>query len=88
MKNPWLNYILIRLGIFVAILIIMLAIGFDPFFAALVAAVVSLSISLIFFGKQRNAVSEAIYKRTTKNKLEGIEDKDSDVENKIIDDKP
>jgi len=53
----------------------------------LVAAVVSLSISLIFFGKQRNAVSEAIYKRTTKNKLEGIEDKDSDVENKIIDDK-
>ncbi|MEY3889595.1 MAG: hypothetical protein RI931_717, partial [Actinomycetota bacterium] len=27
-------------------------------------------------------------KRTTKNKLEGIEDKDSDVENKIIDDKP
>jgi hypothetical protein len=87
MKNPWLNYILIRLGLFVAILAIMLAVGFDPFFAALVAAAVSLSISLIFFSKQRNAVSEAIYKRTTKNKLEGIEDKDSDVENKIIDDK-
>lgn len=87
MKNPWLTYILIRLGIFVAILAIMLAFQFDPFFAALIAAVVSLSISLIFFSKQRNAVSEAIYKKTMKNKVEGIEDKDSDVENKIIDEK-
>jgi cell division protein FtsL len=40
----------------------MLALGFDPFYSALIAAVVSLAISLIFFGKQRAAVSEAVYK--------------------------
>ena len=62
MKNPWILYISIRVGIFAAILAIMLAFGFDPYFAALIAAVVSLAISLLFLGKQRAAVSEAIYK--------------------------
>lgn len=66
MKNPWILYITIRVGIFAAILAIMLAFGFDPFFSALIAAVVSLAISLIFFGKQREAVSEAIYKFNNK----------------------
>jgi hypothetical protein len=68
-------YITIRVGLFAAVLAIMLALGFDPFFSALIAAVVSLAISLIFFGKQRAAVSEAIYKfNKTKN------DKDTDSE--------
>jgi uncharacterized membrane protein len=62
MKNPWILYITIRVGLFAGILTLMLAVGFDPFFSALIAAVVSLAISLIFFGKQRAAVSEAIYK--------------------------
>jgi uncharacterized membrane protein len=62
MKNPWILYITIRVGLFAAVLAIMLALGFDPFYSALIAAVVSLAISLIFFGKQRAAVSEAIYK--------------------------
>ncbi len=61
MKNPWILYITLRVGLFAAILAIMLALSFDPFFAALIAAVVSLAISLLFFGKQRSAVSEAIY---------------------------
>lgn len=75
MKNPWIYYITIRVGLFAAVLAIMLALGFDPFFSALIAAVVSLAISLIFFGKQRAAVSEAIYKfNRTKN------DKDTDSE--------
>jgi uncharacterized membrane protein YphA (DoxX/SURF4 family) len=75
MKNPWILYISLRVGIFAAILAIMLALGFDPFFAALIAAVVSLAISLIFFGKQRSAVSEAIY-RFSRNKT----DKDTESE--------
>jgi uncharacterized membrane protein len=75
MKNPWILYITIRVGIFAAILAIMLATGFDPFFAALIAAVVSLAISLIFFGKQRSAVSEAIYNFNKKKS-----DKDTDFE--------
>ena len=62
MKNPWLVYAAIRLGIFAGILAIMLLLQFDAFFAALIAAVVSLAISIMFLGKQRSAVSEAIYK--------------------------
>jgi hypothetical protein len=62
MKNPWILYISIRVGLFAAFLAILLALGFDPFFSALVSAIVSLAISLIFFGKQRAAVSEAVYK--------------------------
>ncbi|MEY4988395.1 MAG: hypothetical protein RI933_28 [Actinomycetota bacterium] len=61
MKNPWLLYISIRLGLFIGILVLLIAIGFDEIFAALIAAAVSLAVSLIFFGKQRNALSEAIY---------------------------
>lgn len=75
MKNPWILYISIRVGIFAGILAIMLALNFDPFFAAIIAAVVSLAISLIFFSKQRSAVSEAIYK-FNKNKT----DKDTAAE--------
>ena len=76
MKNPWILYITIRVGLFAAILAIMLAVGFDPFFSALIAAVVSLAISLIFFGKQREAVSEAIYRfsRTKSDKDTRSED--------------
>jgi lipopolysaccharide/colanic/teichoic acid biosynthesis glycosyltransferase len=75
MKNPWLRYITLRVGLFIGFLALMLLLGFDPFFSAIIAAVVSLSISLIFFSKQRAAVSEAIY-RFSKNKT----DKDSDAE--------
>ncbi|CAB4632872.1 unannotated protein [freshwater metagenome] len=75
MKNPWLRYITLRVGLFIGFLALMLLLGFDPFFSAIIAAVVSLSISLIFFSKQREAVSEAIY-RFTKNKT----DKDSEAE--------
>lgn len=64
MKNPWISYIAIRVGLFVGILAIMLALQFDPYFAAIISAVISLSISLIFFNKHRSALSEAIYKRT------------------------
>ncbi len=79
MKNPWILYITIRVGLFAVILPAILMLGFDPFFAALIAAVVSLAISLIFFNKQRNAVSEAIY-RSVENRKKNVGDSDSDAE--------
>lgn len=75
MKNPWLLYITIRVGLFIGILVLLIALGFDEIFAALIAAAVSLAISLIFFGKQRNALSEAIY-----NWSQRKEDKDTKAE--------
>jgi ABC-type bacteriocin/lantibiotic exporter with double-glycine peptidase domain len=85
MKNAWLNYILIRLGLFVGILVIMILIGFEKFFSALIAAVLSLAISLIFFSKQRDRVSEAVYKRINRNDTVGTDDTDSDHENAVLD---
>ena len=85
MRNPWLNYVLIRLGLFIGSLVIMVALGFDKFFSALIAAVVSLAISLIFFTKQRDRVSEAVYKRINRYDTVGSDDSDSDHENAVLD---
>ena len=85
MKNAWLNYVLIRVGLFVGILVIMILLNFDKFFSALIAAVLSLAISLIFFTKQRDRVSEAVYKRINRNDTVGSDDADSDHENAVMD---
>jgi len=85
MKNAWLNYILIRLGLFVGILVIMILLNFDKFFSALIAAALSLAISLIFFRKQRDRVSEAVYKRINRNDTQGSDDAESDLENAALD---
>ncbi|MDE2387351.1 MAG: DUF4229 domain-containing protein [Actinomycetales bacterium] len=85
MKNAWLNYVLIRVGLFVGILVIMILLNFDKFFSALIAAALSLAISLIFFTKQRDRVSEAVYKRINRNDTVGSDDADSDHENAVMD---
>ena len=83
MKNPWIRYLTVRIGLFVAILAVLLLLGFDPFYSAVIAAVISLAISLIFFGKQRAAVSEAIYNFSKKKA-----DKDTNAEDGITEDAP
>lgn len=80
MKNPWIKYLVLRIGTFSALLAVMLLLQFDPFFASAIAAVLALAISLLFFGNQRNAVSEAIYR--AKNKKN---DSDSDSEDSADD---
>jgi ABC-type bacteriocin/lantibiotic exporter with double-glycine peptidase domain len=85
MKNAWLNYILIRVGLFVGILVIMILLNFDKFFSALIAAALSLAISLIFFTKQRDRVSEAVYRRINRNDTQGSDDAESDLENAVLD---
>lgn len=87
MKNAWLNYILIRLGLFVGVLVILIAIGLDKFVSALFAAMISLAISLIFFTKQRDRVSEAVYNRINRNDTTGSDDAESDLENAVLDSK-
>ena len=87
MKNAWLNYILIRLGLFVGVLVILIAIGLDKFLSAVFAAMISLAISLIFFTKQRDRVSEAVYNRIKRNDASGSDDAESDLENAALDSK-
>lgn len=80
MKNPWVKYLLLRVGTFSAFLTVMLLLQFDPFFAAAIAAVLALAVSLIFFGKQRDAVTNAIYQARNKKN-----DSDTDAEDSADD---
>ena len=81
MKNPWVKYLLLRLGTFFVILAGMLALRLDAYFSTVIAAVMALSLSLLFFGKQRDAVSKSIYdSRNKKN------DNDSDHEDQALND--
>ncbi|MEN9714141.1 MAG: hypothetical protein RLZZ164_805 [Actinomycetota bacterium] len=75
MNKAWLIYTLLRLGVFAVALSIMLLLGYNPYVATGLAAIVALSISLLFFGKQRNAASTALYESRNKNK-----DADAEVE--------
>lgn len=85
MKNPWLLYTLARLGVFAVLLTILLLVGFTGYYSVAIAAVLSLAFSLIFLNKQRQALSQSIYNRVQKNKVDGIDDADSDLENDILD---
>lgn len=80
MKNPWLRYALLRVGTFAVILAIFLVLQFEPFYATFIAAILALAISLIFFNKQRDAVSKSIYE-----KRHAERDKDSKVEDEALD---
>ena len=78
MKNPWVRFLLLRLGTFVLILAIMLLLRFDPYFSSIISAVLALAISLIFFDKQRDEVSKSIYEARNKKN-----DSDSDHEDNV-----
>lgn len=80
MKNPWVTYVLLRVGTFAVGLAIMLLIGFNVYIATILAAMIALSISLLLFSKQRNAVSTKIYESRNR-----IKDADADVEDELSD---
>lgn len=52
--------------------------GFNPFFSAIIAALVSFALSLVFLDNQRRAISEKLHKTSSK-------DADSDYENELMD---
>ena len=85
MTNPWVKYTLIRLGSFIVLTSILTSVGFDWVFAVMVAAVLSFAFSLIFLSKMRDQMSSGVYKRI--NKGAGAPDEESDLENKILDEK-
>ena len=63
MKNPWLSYVLMRLGLFFGVFFVLLLLQFNPFFAAIIAAALSFAIALVFLDRQRDAMSEAVAKK-------------------------
>lgn len=63
--KPWLAYTLLRLGLFGGVLAILLLLGIEWWIAAIVAAVIGLCVSYIFFGKLRDAVAMDVAARRT-----------------------
>ena len=78
MKNPVVTYALLRLGTFVVAIFVLLLIGFNGYLATIIAAALALSVSLLFFTKQRNAASTYIYENRNKAK-----DADSQTEDSL-----
>jgi mannitol-specific phosphotransferase system IIBC component len=83
--NPWISYTLLRLGLFIAFFWGFLALGFNTYVAAIIAAGVSFAISLLFLDKQRNAMSQAVSKKLARNDKGSYDDAESDLENDIVD---
>ena len=79
-KNPVLKFVVIRLGLFIVAFAVCYLITNEPLFSAVVAAVLGLALSLIFFNKQRAEVSEAI-ERWVQRKS----DRDTAVEDMVSD---
>ncbi len=85
MKNPWISYTLLRLGMFFGIFFAFLLLNFNPYFAAIIAAVVSFSLSLLLLDKQRNALSESVVKKLSRDQSGTYKDEESDLENQLLD---
>lgn len=85
MKNPWLSYTLIRLGLFFGLFLLLLFIGFDPFFSAIISAAISFAIALVFLDNQRKAMSAKVSERLTRDKSGTYLDEQGSIEDEILD---
>jgi hypothetical protein len=84
-KNPWLSYVLMRLGLFFGVFFVLLLLQFNPFFAAIIAAALSFAIALVFLDRQRDAMSEAVAKKLSRDSSGRYQDDLSSEEDRILD---
>ena len=80
-----MTYLSLRLGIFVALLTILLLTGLDPLPSTLIAAVLALALSLLFLNRQRDRLSSLIYEQVQHRAKHGQIDGESDLENELLD---
>ncbi|MEY2698097.1 MAG: hypothetical protein RL720_53 [Actinomycetota bacterium] len=72
-----------RLAAFAVPLAIMLLLGMIPWLAAVLAAIIGLCISYIFFAKTRNELSTSLYEKRSAKRVNA--DKDADAEDAEVD---
>ena len=87
MKNPWLLYTLIRLGMFFGLFFILLLLDFNPYFSAIIAAAISFALSLLVLDRQRNAMSEQVAKKLSRDSQGKYLDEQGRVEDAILESK-
>jgi hypothetical protein len=64
----WLPYTLLRLVSFIVPLAVLLALGVEGWISALVAAVIGVCVSYIFFARSRSVVAQQIHTARTREK--------------------
>jgi mannitol-specific phosphotransferase system IIBC component len=78
MRNLWIKYTLIRLGLFALLTIVIALIGATWLVAAVLAAMISFAVSVIFLSGMRDEMSKQIYQKRNKSS-----DSDADFEDKL-----
>ncbi len=83
MKNAWVKYTVIRLGLFIGLCIVFGLLAMPWLAAVLLAGMLSFAYSLLFLNGLRDQISKNLYEKKT-NTL-GSGDPESDLENEIVD---
>ena len=83
MKNAWVKYTVIRLGLFIGLCIVFGLLAMPWLAAVLLAGMLSFAYSLLFLNGLRDQISKDLYEKKT-NTL-GSGDPESDLENQIVD---
>jgi hypothetical protein len=86
-KNPWLLYTLIRLGMFFGLFFVLLLLDFNPYFSAIIAAAISFALSLLVLDRQRDAMSEQVAKKLSRDSQGKYLDEQGSVEDAILESK-
>jgi membrane protein implicated in regulation of membrane protease activity len=81
-KSTWFWFSLMRIAAFAIPLVVMLFLGIEPWIAALLAAIIGLCISYIFFAPTRNSLSQALYESRQAKKAAA---KDEETEDALVD---
>ncbi|MDX2026206.1 DUF4229 domain-containing protein [Microcella sp.] len=80
--SPWIQYTLLRLGLFGAALGVLLALQIDWWWAAIIASIIAMTVSYIFFSSLRDAVALDLHARRTRPSV----DPDAEAEDAASDD--
>ncbi len=80
-------YTLIRLGMFFGLFFILLLLDFNPYFSAIIAAAISFALSLLVLDRQRDALSEQVAKRLSRDSQGKYLDEQGSVEDTILESK-
>ena len=76
--RPWIKYSLIRIVLFAGVLtVLMVFTNFPVWLSPIIAAIIGLCVSYIFFRPQRDAVAESIVARRARGEVNSDADEDA-----------
>lgn len=72
---------------FFGLFLILFALDFNPFFAAIIAAAISFAVSLLVLDKQRDALSQSVARKLVRDQSGKYDDKQGEIEDQLLDSK-